>query len=96
VYQGDIPRTQAVQNYHINVANKRYQNTVLHLSVSGLPAGSFSLSRDTVHFDTADRSNVMLNVDNRLIGSRGLHQFVVTAKSDDGWTKSFRLMHLSE
>jgi len=96
VYQGDIPRGQAIQNYQINVANKRYREKVLHLSVSGLPESAYMLSSDSVHFDSADRVNVQLDIDDRLLEQTGLQDFVVTAKSDDGWTSSFRVVHLSQ
>jgi len=96
VYKGDMPRGQAIQNYHINVANKRYQHEDLHLSISGLPISSYTLSQNSVQFVTADRKNVQLNIDSRLLNKKGLISFLVTAKSDDGWSNHFRVMHLSE
>ncbi|MFV2057814.1 MAG: 4Fe-4S binding protein [Thiohalomonadales bacterium] len=96
VYQGDKPRGQIIQNYLINVANKRYLHKKLTLSVSGLPTSAYTLSQDSVEFSTATRKNIQLNIDNRSLDKIGLQTFIVTAEADDGWRDSFRIVHLVE
>jgi len=96
VYQGNVPRGQKIVNYHINVSSKMYQPGALHLSVEGLPENSYSLSRSTVNFPTAQRIDVELEVDNTLLAPAALQSFIVSAKSDDGWKDSFRIVYFPE
>ena len=94
VYQGDVPRGQQVQDYRINVANKLYDDATVTLSVEGLPAGSYELDQEQVHFTTATRQDIMLHIKGKL--EPGLHTFLVKAQSQDGWSDHFRLLHLVE
>ena len=94
VYQGEVPRGQEIQDYHISLANKLYEDATLKLSVEGLPEGSYRLDQEEVNFTTATRQDIMLHIEKKL--APGLHTFLVKAESQDGWSDSFRLLHLSE
>ncbi len=87
-------KDQPVRNYRIEVTSKRYRPTELSLSVEGLPQGDFSLSDQTVNLKSAERASVFLSVSPRV--QRGLHQFVVVARSNDGWVGRFNIQHFVE
>lgn len=93
VYQGDVARGQSVQDYRIGLANKLYKDATLKLSVDGLPAGSYRFDQNQVNFSTATRQDVMLHIIEKL--PPGLHPFLVKAESADGWSDTFRILHLS-
>ncbi len=94
VYQGEVPRGETVQDYHINVANKLYKPSTLTLSIEGLPEGSYRLEKEQISFDTATRQDVTLHIEQEL--EPGLHPILIKAQSQDGWSDSFRILHLSE
>ncbi len=82
------------QDYRINIANKRYQPTQLHLVVEGMPASMYRLEQTDVVIENAERKDVMLHFSQDL--EKGLHRLTVHAESDDGWKKSFKVVYFSE
>lgn len=92
-YRSDTMHGDSILDYRISVANKFYQPTYLYLTIEGLPEGSYTLEKSKVDFETAGRINVSLSISPDL--PKGLHAFMVRAKSDDGWEEKFRVHHLS-
>ena len=94
VYRAEMLHGDHIQNYRVNVANKLYQPTTVHVSVEGLPEESYSLSDDKVVFDTAGRGDLNLHIENTL--SPGLHVITVHARSENGWQETYSVQHLVE
>lgn len=79
--------------YRISIANKLYEPAAMTVSIEGLPAGSYKLSRERVDFASTGRQDVRLEVSPQL--SKGLHPILVKVRANDGWEKSFRLQHFA-
>jgi polyferredoxin len=90
----EATRDQPVRNYRIEVTSKRYRPTELSISVEGLPQGDFTLSEQKVELKSAERASVFLAVSPMV--QRGLHRFVVVARSNDGWVGRFNIQHFVE
>ncbi len=93
VYRADTLQGDQILDYRISVANKYYEPAEVDLKVEGLDEGSYTLARDRVEFDTAGRINVELSLSPDL--AKGLHPFLVRAKTADGWEETFRVHHYS-
>ncbi len=89
----DAPGGQAVHDYRLQVSNKRYQDEQLQVSVSGVPAGSYTLSTSTVDIGPAQRASVVLSISPAL--ARGLYAVRIEVRARDGWVGSFRIQHLA-
>jgi len=83
-----------VLDYRINIAHKLLHPTTVRLRVEGLNPSEYQLDRDTVHFDTAGRADVVLHIQPSL--SKGLHRIRVLASADDGWSGHFDVTHFSQ
>ncbi len=93
VYRADTLQGDQILDYRISVANKFYEPATMELSVEGLEPGDYTLERQRVEFDTAGRINVGLSLSPGL--SKGLHPFLVRARTSEGWEESFRVHHFS-
>jgi len=91
VYRADSEQGSKVLNYRINVAYKVGRPETMHIRVDGLARDEFSLQKDSVHFDTPGRKDVMLHLSDNL--AEGLHRFRVTVTSDGGWSEKFQVVH---
>lgn len=94
VYRADTTLSHGIQNYRVSVSNKLYHSANLSITIKGLPAGSYSLSKSEVVFDTVGRIDIELHIGDGL--SSGLHAIVVSVESMDGWHDSFRVQHFVE
>jgi len=90
----EAKQDQKVRNYRIEVSSKLYRPTELDISVEGLPQGDFSLSNQKIKLKSAERASVLLSVSPNV--QRGFHQLVVVARSQDGWTGRFNVLHFVE
>lgn len=84
---------QAIRDYRIEVAHKVYRPAVVRLEVEGLPPGSYRLSRRELRFQGPGHRDALLHVGAGL--PRGLHPVLVRARSDDGWSATFRIQHFA-
>ena len=83
----------AIQDYRIEVAHKMYRPARVRLEVEGLPEGSYRLSRSELVFEGTGHRDAVLHIDPGL--PRGLHPVLVRARSDDGWSATFRIQHFA-
>lgn len=90
-YQAGQPSTGT--EYRIQIASKVATPASLKLTVTGLPEGSYSLDRQSVHLDGGSRTNIWLHVSPAL--RHGLYKVFIKASSGDDWTGEFRLEHLA-
>lgn len=93
VYRADMLNAQQVYDYRINVSNKSYRPASVAIHVEGLPEGSYTLDNRQLSFQTADRKDLNLHIDENL--PNGLYTIVVRANSDDGWQESFSIQHFT-
>lgn len=91
VYQAETRQGVDFKDYRIAISNKKYHPGLVSLSVQGLQADQYTLSRPKVLFDTAGRVDLYMVVEGDL--EPGLHSFIVQAKSMDGWQANFRVQH---
>jgi len=91
VYRADIRHGDKIQNYSINIANKRYEPATVNISVSGISDQLYQLETDQVSFGTATRKNLNLYINDTL--DSGLYTIKVTAVSQDGWKDSYNFQH---
>jgi len=91
VYRADSEQGNKVLNYRINIAYKLNRPETMHIRIDGLTGDEFSLQKDSVHFDTAGRKDVMLHLRDNL--PEGLYRFRVTVSSEGGWSKKFQVVH---
>jgi polyferredoxin len=87
-------QNQSAREYRVEVASKRYRPTELSVSVEGLPLDSYTLSSDKISLDTVGRVSVVISMSPKM--QRGLHPFVVVARSKDGWVGRFNMQHFVE
>jgi polyferredoxin len=87
-------QNQSTRDYRVEIANKRYRSTELNITVEGLPADSFTLSRDKVSLESVGRASAYISISPKL--PKGLHPFVVVVHSKDGWIGRFNLQHFVE
>lgn len=87
-------RSQSARDYRIEIANKRYRASELKISLEGLPAADFSLSAESVNFESVGRASVVLSISKDL--NRGLYPLVVVVRANDGWVGHFRAQHFAE
>ena len=91
VYRADIRHGDKIQNYRINIANKRYEPATVSFKVSGIPDQLYELDSSEITFETATRKNLNLYIDDSL--QPGLYTIQVTAVSQDGWQESYNFQH---
>lgn len=87
-------QNQPVRNYRIDISSKRYRPTELNISIDGLPQDDFSLSEQKVKMNSAEHVSVFLSLSPKV--QRGIHRFVVVARSSDGWIGRFSVQHFVE
>lgn len=87
-------QSQSAHEYRVEISNKRYRPSELRVTVEGLPEDSFTLSRNNINFETVGRTSVYLSMLPKL--QKGLHPFVVVARSKDGWVGRFNMQHFVE
>ena len=93
-YRADTLQGDVILDYRISVANKFYRPETVKLRVEGLAPEDYTLERDVVNFETAERINVQLSINPDL--PSGLYPFIVHAESSDGvWQDRFRVHHLA-
>ncbi len=82
-----------IDDYRIEVAHKVYRPAAVRLEVEGLPPGSYRLSREVLRFQGTGHRDALLHIDPGL--PRGLHPVLIRARSDDGWSATFRIQHFA-
>jgi polyferredoxin len=87
-------QNQSARDYRVEIASKRYRATEITVSVEGLPQGAFTLSGDKVKLESVGRASLVISMSPTL--QRGLHPFVVVARSNDGWIGRFNMQHFVE
>ena len=85
---------QSARDYRVEIASKRYRATAVTVSVEGLPQDAFTLSGDKVSLESVGRASLVISMSPTL--QRGLHPFVVVARSNDGWVGRFNMQHFVE
>ena len=93
VYRAEMLNARQIQDYRINVSNKSYHPAAVSIQVEGLPEGSYSLDNRQLLFQTADRKDLNLHVNENL--PDGLYTIIVRANSDDGWQQSLSIQHFT-
>ncbi len=91
VYRADILHGDRIQNYRINIANKRYEPATVKFSVSGISDEMYQLEADQISFETATRKDLNLHINEAL--DSGLYTIKVTAVSQDGWEDNYDFQH---
>jgi len=87
-------QNQSAKDYRVEVSSKRYRHSELSIAVEGLPQESFTISNNTVNFETVGRASVIISMLPNL--QKGLHPFVVVVHSKDGWVGRFNMQHFVE
>lgn len=91
VYRADVEYSAGISDYRVAISNKLYRPADLSVSVEGLPRENYSLSAKQVHFDTAGRIDLNLQIKPNL--TEGLYRIFVHVESSDGWRKAYRVQH---
>jgi polyferredoxin len=85
---------QAVTDYQISIANKRYREEALRVRVSGLDPQYYHLSGDTVVLGKVQRQSLTLSISPQL--RHGLYPVEVEVLAQDGWIGRFRFQHFAD
>jgi polyferredoxin len=85
---------QAVTQYQISIANKRYHEEKLQVRVQGLEPHLYRLSSDAVTLGAVQRQSLTLELSPQI--PRGLRQIVVEVRSQDGWVGRFPFQHFAD
>ena len=91
VHRADIVHGSEIRDYRVAVSNKYYGKASLAVTIQGLPEQGYTLSKPVAEFTEAGRVDLNLHIDADL--EPGLHSFIVTAESEDGWRESYRVQH---
>ncbi|MDX8398201.1 MAG: 4Fe-4S binding protein [Mariprofundaceae bacterium] len=83
-----------MNDYRINLSNKRYHEASLQLEIKGLDASEYQLDTNTVNWQSAGRKDVIMHISPNL--NKGLHRFTVYATSADGWQDDFTVYHYAQ
>ncbi len=92
VYQSEIHQGKQITEYRINIANKLFEPSTVKLTIEGLREGDYTLSGQSMDFDTVGRKDLFLHLSAGL--APGVYSFIVRAESDDGWKNFVRLNHV--
>lgn len=92
VYKSEIYQGNQITEYRINIANKLFEPSKISLKIEGFSASDYTLSGESVSFDTVGRSDLFLRFSSELLP--GVYSFIVRAESDDGWKNFIRLNHI--
>jgi len=93
VDHGSAAAGQAVTRYQISVANKRYRDENLQVSVTGLAPQNYHLSTDTLSLGSIQRQSLDLDISAQL--PHGLYPVQVEVRSQDGWIGHFAFQHFA-
>jgi len=93
VYRAEMLNARQIQDYRINVSNKSYHPAAVNIQVEGLPEGSYTLDNRKIFFQSANRKDLNLHIDEDL--PNGLYTIIVHANSDDGWQQSLSIQHFT-
>jgi polyferredoxin len=85
---------QAVTQYDIAIANKRYRQENLQVSVQGLEPRFYRLSSDSLALGPAQRQSLQLWLSPQI--PHGLSRLVVEVRSQDGWVGRFPFQHFAD
>ncbi len=92
VYQSEVHQGKQITEYRINIANKLFEPSTVTLTIEGLREGDYTLSEQSMNFDTVGRKDLFLHLSAGL--APGVYSFIVRAESDDGWKNFVRLNHV--
>ncbi|MDQ6968065.1 MAG: 4Fe-4S binding protein, partial [Mariprofundaceae bacterium] len=92
--KAELLQGMTANDYRINVSNKRYRSANMNLEIEGLDASKYSLESHDVTWKTAGRKDVIMHISPDL--KKGLHRFIVHAKTSDGWQDDFTVYHYAE
>lgn len=91
-YKNEISHGTQINSYRLNIANKLYKGGEVSVSIEGLNPGQYTLSANSVSFDTVGRKDIIMNLTGDL--PPGVHHFIVRASSPSGWESFSRLTHI--
>jgi len=85
---------QAVTDYQISIANKRYRDENLRVRVIGLQPQDYHLSSDTIALGKVQRQSLTLSISPRI--PHGLYPMQVEVLAQDGWVGRFSFQHFAD
>jgi polyferredoxin len=85
---------QAVTDYQISIANKRYHEENLRVRVSGLDPQYYRLSADAVTLGKVQRESLTLSISPQI--RHGLYPVQVEVLAQDGWVGRFQFQHFAD
>ncbi len=85
---------QSVNEYQISVANKRYRDETLAVSVSGLDPRDYRLSTTALALGKVERESLVLSISPRL--PHGLYPVQIEVRARDGWVGRFAFQHFAQ
>jgi len=91
VYRADKDHGANISDYRIAISNKIYRNAELSVSLEGLPADDYILTKKRAVFESAGRVDLNLHIKRKL--KKGLYSFLVHVESMDGWKDVYRVQH---
>jgi polyferredoxin len=84
---------QAVTDYRIAIANKRYRDETVRVHVLGLDPRDYRLSDSTVALGKVEHRTLTLTISPQL--PHGLHAVDIDVESQDGWVGHFQFTHFA-
>jgi len=93
VDHGAAAAGQAVTDYQIAIANKRYREADLRVRVSGIDPGEYRLSAQTLKLGQAQHQSLTLSISPQL--KHGLYPVQIEVQAQDGWVGHFRFQHFA-
>lgn len=91
-YKAEISHGSQVNEYRLNIASKLYKQANIHVAVEGLEPNQYTLSSDSVSFESVGRKDIILRLKGDL--PPGVYHFIIRAESDTGWGGFTRLNHV--
>ncbi len=80
-------------DYRIDVAYKINRPEKMRIRIEGLDASQYVLQKDVIQFVEAGRQDVALHINAGML--TGLYRFRVVVTADDGWSKTFQVVHFA-
>jgi len=84
---------QAVTDYQIAIANKRYREADLRVHVSGIDPHDYRLSAEAVKLGQAQHQSLTLSISPQL--KHGLYPVQIDVQAQDGWVGHFQFQHFA-
>jgi polyferredoxin len=91
VDHGTAAGGQAVSEYQIAIANKKYRPENVHITVNGIDPAKVHLSADALTLGKVQHQSLTLSISRQI--PRGLYPMQIEVRSDDGWVGRFSFQH---